>query len=182
MTEGFTGIITLLEQRKTAIDKALTALREVGEVSAPTQARPDSTATMGTSGRKNLTAPGRKGKKRSAAVRERMREAQRLRWAKIKGESEPPAAVTKEAPKPKRKISAEGIRKIIAATKKRWAKVHAEAKAALEQAEAKKAARKKAGVSAVKKSVPVRKAAPVKNGAVKEPAPAPESRLAQTAG
>jgi hypothetical protein len=48
-----------------------------------------------------------------------MKEAQRLRWAKIRGESEPSAPVP-EPPKPKRRISAEGMKRIIAATKKRW--------------------------------------------------------------
>jgi hypothetical protein len=62
--------------------------------------------------------PARKGKKRSAAVRKRMREAQRLRWAKIRGESEPAAPAIPS--KPKRRISAEGMKRIIAATKKRW--------------------------------------------------------------
>jgi hypothetical protein len=42
------------------------------------------------------------------------------RWAAIKGESEPSARTTVEPPKPKRQISAEGRKRIIAATKKRW--------------------------------------------------------------
>ena len=72
--------------------------------------------------------PARRGK-RSAAVRARMAEAQRKRWAAIKGESTP----AKKAPaeeKPKRKLSAEGRKRIIAATKKRWAAIRAAAAAA----------------------------------------------------
>ena len=45
-------------------------------------------------------------------------------WAKIQGESEPTAPATPEAPKPKRRISKEGMARIIAATKKRWAAFH----------------------------------------------------------
>lgn len=64
-----------------------------------------------------------KGSRRkfSAAARKRMREAQRLRWAKIKGES---AAPTKKAPKtvrPKRGLTAEGRKAPSISMKKRWA-------------------------------------------------------------
>ena len=64
-------------------------------------------------------------RKRSAAVRKRMREAQKLRWAKIKGESAAPAEMptgkTAKKPKAKRKLSAAGRKAIVAALKKRWA-------------------------------------------------------------
>jgi hypothetical protein len=88
--------------------------------------------------------PTRKRKKFSAAARRKMAMAQKARWAKIKGESEPPAP--KEVPKPKRKISKEGMARIIAASKKRWrlqkaaGKVHSTA--------AKKTTVKKAAVKA----------------------------------
>ena len=91
-------------------------------------------------------APAVKRKKFSAAARKRMAEAQKLRYAKLKAESEPATPVTPEAPKAKRKISPEGLKKIIAATKKRWrlqkAKA-AEASAPATKAAVKKAARKK---------------------------------------
>ena len=81
-----------------------------------------------------------------------MAEAQKLRYAKLKGESEPPTPVTSEAPKPKRKISPEGLKKIIAATKKRWrlqkAKA-AEASAPAKKTAVKKAATKKAATKKV---------------------------------
>lgn len=128
------GIIRELEQRRTAIERALTALREVAGSAAPTPATPASAATPEVSGRKR--------KKRSAAVRRRMAMAQRARWARIKGESEPPVSATQEAPKPKRQISAEGMKRIIAATKKRWRLQ----KAAAKGAKPKKAAAKKAVV------------------------------------
>jgi hypothetical protein len=136
--EEITSIITLLEQRKTAIDRALTALREVdGLDTGWTFYTPFSTSY---SMPEPEVTTGRKGKKRSAAVRKRMKEAQQLRWARIRGESEPMSPATTEAPKPKRTISAEGIKRIIAATKKRWALKRAEAEASLEKAGRKKAA------------------------------------------
>ncbi len=110
----------------------------------------------------------RKRRKMSAAGRRRIAEAQRKRWATLRGESEPPAPAAPKAPRPKRRISKAGMARIIAATKERWARVRA-AKAQQEKAAA-KPARKKA---------PVRKAAPAKKAAVKTaPAPAVE----QTAG
>jgi hypothetical protein len=167
MTEGFASIITLLERRKTAIEQALGALQEVEGLAAPakpTEVEPTATPD----------ASARKGLKRSAAVRKRMQEAQQRRWAKVKGEIEPPPAPKVKGPKAKRKISAEGIKNIIAATKKRWrlvkAKAAAEASAALERAEAKKAAKKKPiAAKAAKKVAPVKKVTAGKS----EPSPAP---------
>jgi hypothetical protein len=67
-------------------------------------------------------------RKISAAGRKAMADAQRKRWAAIKGKPEPQASATptatassKVAPKPKRKLSAAGRAAIIAATKKMWA-------------------------------------------------------------
>ena len=48
-----------------------------------------------------------KGRKMSAAGRKAIAEAQRKRWAKLRGESEPPAPA--KAPKAKRRISKEGL-------------------------------------------------------------------------
>jgi hypothetical protein len=72
-------------------------------------------------GRTEPAAPtdsGKPRKKRSAAVRRRMKLAQQLRWKKIKEVAEPAQAETAK-PK-KRTLSAAGRRAIIAATKKRW--------------------------------------------------------------
>jgi hypothetical protein len=61
-------------------------------------------------------------RKFSAAARKRMREAQQLRWAKIKGgSSATPAKIATKAAKPKRVISAAGRKAISIAMKKRWA-------------------------------------------------------------
>jgi len=60
-------------------------------------------------------------RKFSAASRRRMREAQQLRWAKIKGESLAPAKTATKAAKPKRGITAAGRKALSIAMKKRWA-------------------------------------------------------------
>ena len=95
-----------------------------------------------------------------------MQEAQQRRWAKVKGEIERLLPPEVNAPKAKRKISAEGIKNIIAATKKRWrlvkAKAAAEAAAALQQAEAKKTAKKKTALARVPAAKGAKKVAPVK--------------------
>jgi hypothetical protein len=68
-------------------------------------------------------------RKFSAAARHRMREAQRLRWAKIRGDSAPapqPASQVKSS----RKMSAASRKAISAAMKKRWANKKATSKAA----------------------------------------------------
>jgi hypothetical protein len=62
-------------------------------------------------------APTRKREKFSTAAQKRMKEAQQRRWAKVRGESGPSASTTAEPKKPKRRISEEGMKRIIAATK-----------------------------------------------------------------
>lgn len=59
---------------------------------------------------------------------------------RVRGESEPPASM-EERHRPKRKISPEGMKRIIAATKKRWRLQRAAAKAV----PARKASPRKAG-------------------------------------
>jgi hypothetical protein len=60
-------------------------------------------------------------RKFSAAARKRMREAQQLRWAKIRGESKAAAKAPAKTAKPKRGISAAGRKALSIAMKKRWA-------------------------------------------------------------
>jgi hypothetical protein len=62
----------------------------------------------------------RKRRRLSVAARKRIAEAQRLRWAKVRGESKVVTPATTKATQPKRRISPEGLKRIIAATKKRW--------------------------------------------------------------
>jgi hypothetical protein len=131
MTEGFPGIIDQLERQKAAIERALAALREVDPSVA---ARAEHAAATS-------EAPTRKRRKRSAAVRRKMALAQKARWAKAKGATEPPAAAAPQPPKPKRKISAEGMKRIIAATKKRWRLQKAAAKSATAKSVGKRARR-----------------------------------------
>ncbi len=84
----------------------------------------------------------------SAAARARIAAAQRKRWAAVKKTGEPkgPAAPS-QAAKPKRRLSAAGKKAIIEGTKRRWARVKAEADKAAkaERAPAKKASSKTAG-------------------------------------
>lgn len=60
-------------------------------------------------------------RKFSAAARKRMQEAQRARWAKIRGESAAPAKAPARAAKPKGGITAAGRKALSIAMKKRWA-------------------------------------------------------------
>jgi hypothetical protein len=170
MTDSFTGIIDQLERQKAAIERALAAL---GEVDPSVATKPELAITP--------VAPARKHRKRSAAVRRRMALAQKARWAKVKSATEPLASPAPEPSKPKRRISAEGLKRIIAATKKRWRLQKAAAKAAsAKKVASKKVAAKKAVVKAppakaAKRVAPVRKA-------VKKSAPAPTPVAAQAAG
>jgi hypothetical protein len=156
MTDSLNGIINQLERQKTAIDRALLALQgiEGTEAPAPTPATTVPTTRKGgmtPAGRRRLSAalkkrwaakkaaevepavtpeaPARERRKFSAATRRKMALAQQARWAKNNGEGEPSPPIA-EAPKAKRRISAEGMKRIIAATKKRWRLQRAAAKSA----------------------------------------------------
>lgn len=119
-----------------------------------------------------------KRRKFSAAAIRRMQEAQKRRWAKVRGESsEQPSTPQPEKPK-KRHISEEGMKRIIAATKKRWAlKRAADAAAARKQpapagknaSAAKKTPAKSATAKASKKA-PAKKGAAAKKTATPQPA------------
>ena len=103
-------------------------------------------------------SPVSKRRKFSAAAIRRMREAQQRRWAKIRGESEPPEPAKAEPSKPKRRLSKAGRANIVAALKKRWAtKKAASVKAApavAKKSAVKKTAAKKAPAKAAKKAAP----------------------------
>jgi len=144
--EIITAAILGYEEQKRHIDSQISDLKAMLS-GGPTEA----------SAAKPEAAPRRR-KKFSAATRRRMREAQRRRYAKIESESEPAApAATPEPQKPKRRISAEGMKRILAANKKRWAVKRAEA-AKAQPATAKKAAVKKATVKASKKNAAIKRA------------------------
>ena len=129
--EIITAAILGFEEQKRRIDS------QIGELRAVLSGGPTAAATT-------PEVPTRKRKRFSAASRRNMAMAQKARWARIKGESEPPAPAKPEAPKPKRRISKEGMARIIAATKKRWRLQKAAAKAAKKSAPVKKAAKKAA--------------------------------------
>jgi hypothetical protein len=83
----------------------------------------------------------------SAAGRRRIAEAQKKRWAAMKGEAgnaEP--SVSPASSKPKRKISAAGRRAIGEATRKRWAAFHAAKKEATKKTTARRLPAKKSAV------------------------------------
>jgi hypothetical protein len=142
------------EQQKTHIDAKIAELR------ALLPGGPAASATT-----PELTK--RKRKKFSAASRRKMALAQKARWAKIKGESEPSAPPTPKVRKPKRRFSKEGMARIIAATKERWRLQKAAAKAAAKKPAP---ARKKAAVKrAVTKKATVKKTAPATTQAANPP-------------
>jgi len=129
--EIITAAILGYEEQKRHIDS------QIGTLKAMLSGGPTETAAA------TPEATPRKRKKFSAATRRRMREAQRRRFAKIKSESEPLMPVaTPEPPKPKHRISAEGMKRILAGNKKRWALKRAEAakKSAPKKVAGKKAA------------------------------------------
>jgi hypothetical protein len=64
------------------------------------------------------TAAPTPAKHRKSSAAARMKEAQRLRLAKVRGER---AATAAKTVKPRRRISKQGLKNIIAATKRRWA-------------------------------------------------------------
>lgn len=165
------------EAQKKNIDAQIAELRQtLSGGSAETPATPE--------------APARKRKGFSAAVRRKMALAQKARWAKIRGESEPSAPATtkaEKAPKPKRRISAEGMKKIIAATKKRWrlakaAQAVSTTKRKAAPTAAKVAVKKAAAMAprkTAKKTPPVKKAV-AKKTAAKEAAPSSGQEMAGT--
>ena len=131
--EIITAAILGYEEQKRHIDSQISDLKAMLS-GGPTEA-----------GAATPEAAPRKRKKLSAATRRRMREAQKRRYAKIRSQSEPPTpAATPGPPAPKRRISAEGMKRILAANKKRWAVKRAEA---AKKSAPKKVAGKKAGAA-----------------------------------
>src|ERR1035441_5410685 len=106
--EILTAAIAGFEQQKTHFDLQIAELRAMlsgGSNEPATTPEP----------------PTAKRRKFSASARRRMKEAQQRQWAKIRGESEPPApATTEPAKRKRRKMSAAGRKAISEATKKRW--------------------------------------------------------------
>jgi len=114
------------EIQKARIDEQIAELRAMLNGRQPTAA-----AAPQTTKRSTMSAAGRK----------RIAEAQRKRWAVIRGASESAAA---QPPKRRRRLSAAGRAAIVDALKKRWAEKRA-AGARPQPVAAKKAAPKKMG-------------------------------------
>lgn len=132
MTHPFAGItasqlkaVVVLKEKIESLEKELAALFAVPPAvppPAPTAAAPEPV----------------KKRQISAAGKARIAAAQKARWAKqkqakaakptVKAAAKPAVkAVVKPVVKPKRRLSPEGRRRIIEATKARWAKIRAAA-------------------------------------------------------
>lgn len=102
------------EAQKKRLEESISQVRRLLNSNEPTEPAA-AAAPSGKTGRRKL----------SAASRAKMAEAQRLRWAKVKGTAPSTPAVAK--PKAKRKLSAAGRKRISEAAKKRWAAIKAAA-------------------------------------------------------
>jgi hypothetical protein len=128
MTEGFDSIVAQLEHQKTAIERALAALREVEGIAAPAATAPSSIAPA-----------KRRGRPKGSGLNLRS-EGQKKRWAAKKAAvAAPPAASKKAAPR-KPQFTPEGLQKLAEAMKKRWAVKRAAAKKAGRKGATKKVA------------------------------------------
>jgi len=105
--EVITAAIEGFQAQTQRIDEQISELRAMLNGRQPTAA-----AAPQTTKRSTMSAAGRK----------RIAEAQRKRWAALKGASEPAAP---QPPKRKRRLSAAGRAAIVAALKKRWAEKRA---------------------------------------------------------
>jgi len=114
MAKGFNGIIAQLERQKTAIDRALAALRDVdGTQEAATEA----TATTELAS----SAPATRKGGMTPEGRKRLSAALRKRWAAKKGAQSAPAAVPQKAPARKVSFTPEGRKRLAEAMRRRWA-------------------------------------------------------------
>jgi len=105
--EIITAAIEGFEAERRRIDEQITEMRAMLNGAQPKAAAAPEKGT-----RRTMSAAGRK----------RIAEAQRKRWAALKGASEPAMTQT-----PKRKLSPAGRAAIVAALKKRWAEKRAAA-------------------------------------------------------
>ena len=128
MTEGFDSILAQLEHKKTAIERALAALREVEGVAAPITTGSSSGAPAKRRGRPKGTG----GNRRS--------EGQMKRWAAKKAALAAPLVASKKTAPRKPQFTPEGLQKLAEAMKKRWAVKRAAAKKAGRKGATKKVA------------------------------------------
>jgi hypothetical protein len=119
MTEGLNGIIMQLEHQKAAIDKALTALRDVNGIGAPAETKPAEAPETRKSG---MTAEGKLRlvaalKKRWAAKKRAAKKAA----VAVPVEAAPAVATTPAPVKRKSTFTPEGRKRLAEAMKRRWA-------------------------------------------------------------
>jgi hypothetical protein len=117
MVEGFKGIIRQLEQQKSAIDKALVALRSLDGIESPAAAAAEAPAK---------TAPAKRKGGMSPAGKKRLIAALKARWAAKKAAQSAPAvsapATKAEVATPRKSnFTPEGRKKLADAMKRRWA-------------------------------------------------------------
>jgi hypothetical protein len=118
MAEGFTSIITELERQKTAIDKALAALRDIEGIEATAFESPVAEpASSEPATRKGGMSP--EGRKRLIAALKR-------RWAPKKAAASAPvvsapAASPHNSASRKVRLTEEGRKRLAEAMKRRWA-------------------------------------------------------------
>src|SRR5580704_14525060 len=108
MAEGLKDIIAKLERQGKAIERALTALREVEGIEA---AAPASSSSGAAKRKGGMTPEGRK----------RLSAALRKRWAAKKAAGGAPPASPKQAAPRKGGMTEEGRRRLAEAMKRRWA-------------------------------------------------------------
>lgn len=108
MADGLNGIIAQLEQQKTAIERALAALRNIEGTEAPASA-PSSTGPAKRKG--GMTPEGRK----------RLSAALRKRWAAKKAAEGSTAASLQKPAHRKVRFTPEGRQRLAEAMRRRWA-------------------------------------------------------------
>jgi hypothetical protein len=120
MTNGLAEIIKQLEQQGRAIERALAALREVGESGGAGSST--SAAPAGSGKRRGRP---RKGSGMTPEGRRRLSEALKARWAARRAGSDGAPATVKSTAKPKAKrkggMTPEGRKRLSEALRKRWA-------------------------------------------------------------
>jgi hypothetical protein len=128
LTDGLTSIIAQLERQKTAIDRALAALREVDGAAA---------------GEPNVNTPATRKGGMTPEGKKRLIKALKKRWAARKAAAQEASsdAAPKETPAPrKRSLTPEGRRRLAEAMKRRWAVKRAAASVKKRAGRSKKAA------------------------------------------
>ncbi len=128
MSEGFAGIIDQLERRKTAIERALAALRDIEGTEAPASAQSFAVAPAKRRGRPKGTGLNRRS------------EGQKKRWVAKKAAEAAPAEAPQKPVARKVAFTPEGRQRLAEAMRRRWAVKRAAS--AVKKAGRKRAAKK----------------------------------------